>query len=265
MSSNISSTDLDEYMVIRRDSSWDTLTTASSSGSLAGIPTSADEEPEEDSKPQRRRSIVHKSIVSKIKKLSVSKSVSAPPVPKRLSQVSETNRLDEAFEHVDDVFTAPPVPEDEPEVFDGFDSPVDFGDRARSSFHRLLSNVPGRKFMSLPRSSESERSSTLWHDRHFVIQDEIAIFVVLPASMSQGRTGRGRRLKGSFSPYTKVRNVTKIMLERCEEYVMPGADLESLRLCYFDEDNDTWQWLDESKSLFEQNIRDEVSSQYNTK
>ena len=216
VTSIVSSTDIDEYMGVRRDSSWDTLTTVSSSGSLTGIPTSADEEPEEEPKPQRRLSIVHKSIVSKMQqKLAVSKTLSAPPVSKRLSHVLEASRSDnEAFEPVDDVFTAPPVPEDEPEVLDGADSPVEWDrEKARSSLYRLLSSVPGRKFMSLPRSSGSDRSSTLWHDRHFVIQDEVAIFVVLPASMSQGRPGRGRRLKGSFSPYTRVRNVTKIMLE----------------------------------------------------
>lgn len=215
VSSTVSTTDIDDYMKMRRDDSWDTLTTSSSSSLVAGTSIKTlDEEPEEAPRPQRRRSIVHKSSVCKLHhRLPVYKTLSAPANSRRLSQVSDCSRRDsEVFEPVDDVFTAPPIPEDEPER--GLDSPVEKPrTRSRSSLYRLLNGVPGSKFMSLPRSAGSEGSSTLWHDRHFVIQDEVAIFVVLPAFISQGQTGRGRRLKGSFSPYTRVGNVTKILLE----------------------------------------------------
>ena len=215
VSSVVSSTDIDEYVKIRRDDSWDTL---SSSSSFVGVTTGVDDGQErvDDAQPQRRRSVVHKARVSKMtEKLPAGKTLSAPPVARRLSQPDGSRtESDGAYEPVDDTFTAPPVPEDEPTTAPTPPSLRYRSARSRSSLNRLLNDAPGSKFMSLPRMlTGGSGASTLWQDRQFVIQDEMALIVTLPAYVSQGRNGRGRRVRGSFSPYTRVKNVTKILLD----------------------------------------------------
>eukprot|EP00118_Oscarella_pearsei_P003292 m.13785 g.13785 ORF g.13785 m.13785 type:complete len:1275 (+) comp25228_c0_seq1:253-4077(+) len=218
--------------------------------------------------PLRRKSIIRKAKVTKmpVKKPVLVKMRSAPgSMTRSFSMESATvsvksyDSTNADVEQVDDVFTAPYTLEQEQESLRRISAssqeseiiePESESSQRRSrllSLKRLLS------------SGSSGGSQTQWHERHFVIRDELAIIVTTPAMVCRGRKGRGRRVKGHFSPYTTVSDVIKMILERCSDYLVPDADVGGLKLCAFDEDTETWQWLENGKSLYEQKVPNEGS------
>lgn len=196
---------IEDYTDIGHVDSLEMHTTAatSSSSSLVGTSRTLDND---------LRDAPHLERLQLKRKLPTCKRLLAHSDSKQL-QISDSRRTDlEIFEPVDNVFTVPPVAGQDSEREVRGESRK-LAERPRTMFtsscRLVLKSPPGSEFMSLPRHSGAAQR----HDGHFLIQDQVALSVVLPAVISQGATGLGRTLKASFSPYTRAGDVTKIVLE----------------------------------------------------
>ena len=176
--------------------------------------------------PPRRKSIIRKAKVTKMTpspttKPTLVKMKSAPGGSTMMMMRSLSSGSGsicdvvaaETTEPVDDVFTAPY----DTSVSSPSSEDVDSSSDSTSSTPRRLSRRFSFKRL-LGSTSSGGQTTVQWHERHFVIRDEIAITVTLPATVCQGARGRGRRVKGHFSPYTLVSDVIDMILKVIDSF-----------------------------------------------